>query len=133
VAMTEHRNLAIVTIILFLTLAAWSIFWLRKNKPLGTVFIISMVLAGAVLASTAWHGGELVYRYGIGVMSLPKVESEGHNHLHADGHDHGGDAITDTEVNHHDHRENSQHDEPGIDFGDMEGMLDNHHADGHDH
>ena len=43
-----------------------------------------MAVAGSVLVSTAWHGGEVVYRYGIGVMSLPNVEegADGHNHSH---------------------------------------------------
>jgi len=35
-----------------------------------------------LLANTAWHGAENVYRYGLGVMSLPQQESEGHAHNH---------------------------------------------------
>ncbi len=81
-AMTDHRNWAIATIVLFLALASWSIVWARKNKPLGRVFVVCMAIAGAVLASTAWHGGEVVYRYGLGVMSLPKAEGDGHDHAH---------------------------------------------------
>jgi len=88
-AMTDHRNWAVVAIVMFLALAAWSIVWVRKGKNLGTVFVICMVIAGGVLASTAWRGGEVVYRYGLGVMSLPQVEGEGHSHSHADGGGHG--------------------------------------------
>lgn len=91
-AMTDHRNWAIVTIVLFLALAAWSIIWVRKGKLLGPVFVVCMVVAGLVLASTAWRGGEVVYRYGLGVMSLPKAEGEGHSHSHAAGGGHGGDS-----------------------------------------
>lgn len=83
-AMTEHRNWAIATISLFLLLAIWSIVWIRRKKSLNVLFIAGMVIAGGVLASTAWRGGEAVYRYGLGVMSLPKAEGEGHAHEHAD-------------------------------------------------
>ena len=95
-AMTEHRNWAIVTITLILTLAVWSIIRVRRNQTLGTVFIAAMVIAGGVLSVTAWHGGEVVYRYGLGVMSLPKVEGEGHAHEHAGetGHEPAGGAST---------------------------------------
>ncbi|NOX27293.1 MAG: DUF2231 domain-containing protein [Gammaproteobacteria bacterium] len=86
-AMTDHRNWAIATIVLFLALASWSIVWARKNKPLGMAFVVCIAIAGAVLASTAWHGGEVVYRYGLGVMSLPKAEGDGH--AHGVGNDHG--------------------------------------------
>lgn len=79
-AMTEHRNWAIIAITLILTLASWSIVRVRRNQVLGTAFIAAMVIAGGVLASTAWYGGEVVYRYGLGVMSLPKAEGEGHAH-----------------------------------------------------
>ncbi len=88
-AMTEHRNWAIVAMALFFALAAWSIIWARKGKALGLAFVICMVIAGGVLTSTAWHGGELVYRYGLGVMSLPKSEGAGHSHSHGDGGSHG--------------------------------------------
>lgn len=87
-AMTEHRNWAIATISLFLTLTIWSIVRTRKQKALGTLFIAGMVIAGGLLASTAWHGGEVVYRYGLGVMSLPKTQGEGHAHEHAPGSEH---------------------------------------------
>jgi len=122
-AMTEHRNWAIVTIALFLALAAWSIVWVRKNKPLGTVFVVCIAIGGGVLASTAWHGGELVYRYGLGVMSLPKAEGDGHDHAHGGGQDHGSNSNS----------ADSQHDDMSdmeMDFGDMDEVMKD---DGHDH
>jgi len=88
-AMTEHRNWAISTITAFLTLTVWSIVRVRRQQALGTVFVIAMVAAGGLLGSTAWHGGEAVYRFGLGVMSLPKSEGPGHAHKHADGAGHG--------------------------------------------
>ncbi|MEW5756296.1 MAG: DUF2231 domain-containing protein [Pseudomonadota bacterium] len=87
-AMTEHRNWAIATISAFFILATWSIVRIRRKKTLGALFTVGMLIAGGVLASTAWHGGELVYRYGLGVMSLPKAEGEGHAHAHAGEPDH---------------------------------------------
>ena len=35
--------------------------------------ILLIALLG-LLMTTAWYGGELVYRHGIGVMSLPNAE-----------------------------------------------------------
>ncbi len=94
-AMTEHRNWAIVAITLILGLAIWSIIRVHRNLALGTAFVVAMVITGGILAATAWRGGEVVYRYGLGVMSLPKVEGEGHAHEHADGTGHGSaDALT---------------------------------------
>jgi uncharacterized membrane protein len=86
IAMTEHRNWALTTIAVFLVLTVWSVLRVRRNQVVGGVFIAAMVIAGGLLAATAWHGGELVYRYGLGVKSLPKAEGEGHHH-----HDHGDD------------------------------------------
>ncbi|ALP53773.1 hypothetical protein Tel_11875 [Candidatus Tenderia electrophaga] len=88
-AMTDHRNWAIAAITIFLVMAIWSAVRVRRKQALGAVFIAAMVIAGGVLASTAWRGGEVVYRYGLGVMSLPKAEGEGHAHEHADGGGHG--------------------------------------------
>ncbi len=129
-AMTEHRNWAIVTISLFLALAAWSIVWVRKNKTLGTAFVVCIAIAGAVLGSTAWHGGEVVYRYGIGVMSLPKVEGDGHNHAHGESSDHKDASKTGMEERHNNHSEKEHQDEMKMDFSDMDTMKND---DGHDH
>ncbi len=87
-AMTEHRNWAIATMLLFFALAIWSFIRIRGQQALGVVFVMLMLVGGGLLASTAWHGGELVYRYGLGVMSLPKSDGEGHAHKHADGSEH---------------------------------------------
>ena len=114
-AMTDHRNWAIVTISLFLVLATWSIIRVRKGRALGMAFLIFMLVGGGLLASTAWHGGEAVYRYGLGVMSLPKAEGEGHSHSHGEGQGHGEDSANDLEM-------------------DFSGMVDEFgENDGHDH
>jgi len=124
-AMTDHRNWAIATITLFLALASWSIVWARKNKPLGMAFVVCIAIAGAVLASTAWHGGEVVYRYGLGVMSLPKAEGDGHDHAHGAGNDHGAAADQNAQESHDSHAASSDKDSAGTDTMPAD--------DGHDH
>lgn len=81
-AMMDHRNWAVATIALFMALTVWSVVAVRKGKQLGVAFVVAMLISGGVLASTAWRGGEAVYRYGLGVMSLPKAKGEGHDHGH---------------------------------------------------
>lgn len=122
-AMTEHRNWAIAAMVLFFALAAWSIVCTRKGKALGRVFVVCMVIAGGVLTSTAWHGGEVVYRYGLGVMSLPKAEGEGHSHSHAGG-GHGSSSSVDSS---HDGMSDMEMDFSGMD----EAKSDDGHA--HEH
>jgi len=103
IAMTEHRNWAIATIAAFLALAAWSVIRVRTARRLGMTFVGLLALSGVLLASTAWHGGELVYRHGLGVMALPKSDTHHHGEGEADHHDHDeGQA-------HHDHDDDHDH------------------------
>ncbi|MDX1252454.1 MAG: DUF2231 domain-containing protein [Gammaproteobacteria bacterium] len=90
-AMIEHRDLALITIAVVVPLALWSWWKYRAGGKVNGVFLVLLLASGGLLASTAWHGAELVYRYGLGVKSLPKAEGEGHAHSHDDGggHDHG--------------------------------------------
>ncbi len=88
-AMIEHRNLALITLAMFLPIAVWSLARYRAGKPVQVVFLAALLVAQGLLVSTAWHGAELVYRHGLGVMSLPKKEGDGHAHEHSDGAAHG--------------------------------------------
>lgn len=82
-AMTVHRNWGLVTLAAFLFLAAWSAWKHRRFAArAGRVFVVLLTAAGALLVGTAWRGSELVYRHGLGVLSLPVSE------MHTDGHDH---------------------------------------------
>lgn len=111
-AMTEHRNWAMVTFIVFLGIAAWEYYLHRRGKNKGWLFTALLLVAALLLLSTAWHGGELVYRYGLGVKALPKVEGEGHAHEHGDAHTHSRDEETmSPEPEHHD-IDSHHHDEP---------------------
>jgi uncharacterized membrane protein len=83
-AMTEHRNWAMTTFTLLLGIASWEYYLSRRGKSKGWLFTGLLVITAGLLLSTAWHGGELVYRYGLGVMSLPKPEGSGHTHEHGD-------------------------------------------------
>lgn len=87
IAMTEHRNWAMATSALLLGIAGWEYYLSRRGKGNGWLFTGLLVIAAGLLLSTAWHGSELVYRYGLGVMSMPKPEGPGHTHEH--GTDHG--------------------------------------------
>lgn len=102
-AMTNHRNWALATAGTFILLALWAAWKQRGAKTVSAFFVIAILLASGLLAVTGYKGGEVVYRHGIGVMSLPEVQGEGghesHSHTpasepehHDDGHDHGGQA-----------------------------------------
>jgi len=138
-AMTEHRNWAITVIILFPLLAVWAAWCVRSGKELGKGFVALMLVGGLLLLSTAWHGGEVVYRYGLGVMSLPNVDSHGHGsddggqaHGHGDGessaggdehaHESGGAAADDGHDHAHDAGE-SEMDDSMMDFSGMDEGL----------
>lgn len=103
-AMTLHRNWAIATLLIFVPLALWSYRRRRSVMPARAVFIVLLLIGFGVLASTAWHGAEVVYRYGIGVKSLPKADE----HRHAPGAAHSHDA--EAEHNHDDHEHAGEHD-----------------------
>ncbi len=152
-AMTEHRNWAITVIILFPLLAAWVAWCMRSGKSLGKGFIALMLVGGVLLLSTAWHGGEVVYRYGLGVMSLPDVDS--HEHVQggdgkAHGHDDGKTPAGDDEHAHeprqgaaaddgHEHAHdtgNGEMDDSMMDFSGMDESLEEGsttHSDTGDH
>ncbi len=91
-AMTDHRNWALATAAFFWVLAIWSVVHYRTGKAIGLFFVMPMIIGAGLLGATGFKGGEIVYRYGLGVMSMPKSEGEGHDHSHEDGaaeaHDH---------------------------------------------
>lgn len=92
-AMTDHRNWALITLLVFIVLSIWSAKLYKSIKNESIIFTIIMVFALVLLVSTGWRGSELVYRYGLGVMSIPQVEAEGHEHEHA-ADDHHRDSLT---------------------------------------
>lgn len=91
-AMLEHRNWAIPTFLAFVALGVWGWRNHRKMQGISSAFLLTTVAATGLLLSTAWHGAELVYRYGLGVMSLPKAEAD--DHAHEPGASHAAAAAT---------------------------------------
>lgn len=83
-AMTVHRNWALPTDATFLLIGLWAIILARKERQPGFLFLSFAATAAVMLMITGWLGAEAVYRYGLGVMSLPTVEegADGHNHRH---------------------------------------------------
>jgi uncharacterized membrane protein len=91
-AMNLHRNWALPTASLFILLGIAAIRLARAQKKPGVVFLSVSAIAGAMLITTAYLGAEVVYRHGIGVMSLPEIEAGGHHHEHTErSHDHHDD------------------------------------------
>lgn len=80
IAMIDHRNWALPTAGMIILLALWSMWRYYKNIALNLIFLIALIITQGMLSSTAWHGAEVVYRYGIGVLSLPKQEGKNHSH-----------------------------------------------------
>lgn len=138
-AMTDHRNWALVTASLFVAIAVWSMMRIRAGKGSSSLLLVALLVATGLLGTTAWHGGELVYRYGLGVLSLPKTDSHGHAAGVADDHDdmasgmanedshgHAGDA----EDGHHNEAVNMIEEADGHDEAPMAEGSAHTHADG---
>lgn len=80
IAMTNHRNWAVPTASAIILLSIWSLWDFYKNRRPKALFLIGILITQILLTSTAWRGVELVFRYGLGVMSLPQSEGTGHHH-----------------------------------------------------
>lgn len=110
--MLIHRNWALGTSILLIILAGWDVWRNKVGSPTAWWFAIAMIGAWSMVVITAWHGGELVYRHGLGVMSLPVPQDDvGHGH-HSDTatdmseHSHS-DTVPDDQVQEHSQHEHT--------------------------
>ena len=90
-AMGIHRVWAVSTAGLLLALALWDIKKHLLTTILPLYFVVLLGAASASVGATAWLGGAVVYRHGIGVLSLPEPEEEGVAHDHG-AHVHGAAA-----------------------------------------
>jgi len=80
VAMLLHRNWALPTAAALAVVGIWDVLRYRALQvPDGVLLLACALLAGAV-AATAWLGGELVYRHGIGVRAHPGNVAHEHDH-----------------------------------------------------
>lgn len=75
---SEHADLALVTMIVLIGYAIIRYVFLWKKWDLKTPVAILLLIAGsggiALIAKTAEHGAELVYRYGVGVAAIESAE-----------------------------------------------------------
>ncbi len=112
VAMLTHRAWALGTLALLALLAIWDALRCKVDAKPAWWFAGAVIGAWGIVAVTAWHGGELVYRHGLGVMSLPASEAgQSHGHAHnsiVDGADHA-DVIMPPEDNAHEHPQGQPH------------------------
>jgi len=107
-AMLVHRAWALGTLGVLVILAGWDVWHNKVDSSPAWWFAVAVIGAWSMTAITAWHGGELVYRHGLGVMSLPIAEAEhGHSHdavmLDGDEHLHA-DGIPENQVHEHTHK-----------------------------
>lgn len=87
-AMTVHRNWALITLAVLIPAAIWLAWSRRSMFKISNAFLAALFITMGLLGSTAWHGGELVYRYGLGVMSMPMMNEGGDGQGgHKDDHD----------------------------------------------
>jgi uncharacterized membrane protein len=83
VAMLLHRAWAVPTAIGLILLASWDAWKHRINEHLSIPALMLLFILSGAIGVTAWLGGEVVYRHGIGVLSMPSSSGEGHAHHHA--------------------------------------------------
>jgi hypothetical protein len=103
--MTLHRDWALASASLFLILGLAAVNIVKNNKRPRYLFLSVTAIAGSMLLVTGFLGGEAVYRHGLGVMSLPTVESDSHHHDLSYDHQrnsaHQHDETTDESEPHH--------------------------------
>jgi hypothetical protein len=99
--MTNHRNWALMTASVILIITAWSGWHYYKLKTVTITFIMMLLITQGLLLATAWRGSELVFHYGLGVMSLPKAEEKGGHHHSEEIIDHSSDSLVLPSMKHH--------------------------------
>jgi len=87
VVMTTHRNWALLTFAIIWIATIWSWFIYRSNKKTNIFFLMTLLIALTIMTVTAWYGAELVFRYGVGVIAMPKTQVHDRTHNHT-GHQH---------------------------------------------
>lgn len=80
--MVTHRNWAVPTATLIIVTTLWSIIRRYRKKTISFFFLLVLFIIQIMVVITAWYGSELVYRYGVGVMSLPMADHHEHAHEH---------------------------------------------------
>lgn len=84
-ALQLHRNLALAAAALYAVLGVWSYRIRNTAGAPGKGFASGLVLALALLVTAAFAGGELVFRYGLGVAAPPSRDTRAEE-VHEDPH-----------------------------------------------
>lgn len=83
-AMLDHRNWAIAAAVVVAGTAIWSLLrWRRSSISPHLPMFLLLVCMTSLIGITGFKGGELVYQYGLGVLSLPDGEVDD-NHRHGE-------------------------------------------------
>ena len=75
-AMTLHRNWALAALGALVGLAIWTARAWRSLEAPSYGFLFLLAAMWLLIATAAWHGGEVVYRHGLGVMALPEMPTD---------------------------------------------------------
>ena len=115
-AMLLHRAWAVPTAIGLILLASWDAWKHRFNELTSVPALILLFILSGTIGVTGWLGSEVVYRHGIGVLSLPASEGAGHNHHHhgdattaANSHDTAETEADEHTEHHHDEEKGESH------------------------
>jgi uncharacterized membrane protein len=82
-AMLLHRTWALATLLVLIILAGLDTWRNKVDATPAWSFAGAVILAWMLVASTAWHGAELVYRHGLGVIAVTAASESGeHKHGH---------------------------------------------------
>jgi len=87
-AMEDHKLWAFGTAGLFMLLALWNAVRVRRAQAVSITFVALLLVALVGLAGTGLRGADLVFRHGLGVMSLPQAAGDDDGHEHGDGTEH---------------------------------------------
>ena len=93
-AMTVHKFWAFITAAVLVLLALFDIKKHLLNTIFPLYFVVLLGVASASVGATAWLGGEVVYRHGIGVLSMPAQMIEGMQHEHSTNVPHAAESNT---------------------------------------
>lgn len=74
-AMLAHRAWAVPAVAVLLLLAAWDAWRQPAERVNSWWFVVLLAGVVAAIGATAWHGAELVYRHGLGVIQPAPAES----------------------------------------------------------
>ena len=115
-AMLLHRAWAVPTAIGLILLASWDAWKHRVNELMSAPALTLLFILSGTIGVTGWLGGEVVYRHGIGVLSLPASEGAGHSNNHhgdvttaAQSHDSAETESDEHSEHHHDEKKGESH------------------------